>query len=181
MGSNFTKPAGIFGILAVNYLEIEVLEPAGDGADAAGADFSAVNFNDRGDFGAGAGEKNFVGGGQFCRHNFSLDSRYSQLFFSQFDDSVSGDALENILVQGGSMKATGFDQKNVFGAAFGNGTVRIGENGFVGASVFGFGFGQRSIEIDTGGLGKRRNHAGADAQPDGGDGGYSRRDVKIVA
>jgi len=92
----------VFGILAVDDAKIEILKFVGDGADAAGADFYPIDFGNRSDFGAGTGEKNFVGGGQLTGHNFSLEGGYAQLLLGQLDDSVSGDAFQDILIQRGS-------------------------------------------------------------------------------
>ena len=101
--SNGSYPVGVFGVVAMDNTKVDVLQLLGNWTDLAVSHFFLVNFDNRGDSGAGAGEKNFISTGQFCGHDFPLNGGYVQLFAGQFNDGISGDAFQNILIKGGGV------------------------------------------------------------------------------
>lgn len=117
-----------------------------DGARVAGADGSAVDFGDGGDFGGGAGEEAFIGDVQIMPLERFFGAGDLK-FFAELDDHGAGDAFENAIVGGGRGDVAVADDENIVGGALGDVAVVIEHDRLGHAGVGGFDFGENVVQI----------------------------------
>ncbi len=143
----------------------------GDGADDVVGDGAVVDLVDGDDFGAGAGEEEFVGGVEVVTGEVAfLEGDVGGV--EEADDDLAGDADEDAAVFWGGGDDAVFDHEDVVAGAFADVAEVIEHDGFGDAGVVCFPLGHDVIEVvegfDFGGEG-----VGVIADGGGGDDGHT--------
>src|SRR5438067_11018676 len=87
------RPVLVLGVLAPHRAEVELLELLGELADASTAHIAVVDFDDRGDLGAGAAEEQLLACVELRPVDAPLDHGQAQLVTDHPYQQVARDAL----------------------------------------------------------------------------------------
>src|SRR5580704_11037797 len=163
-GTNGREPAMTIGLGAAREREEFVLDALGNGAARTIADFDAVDGTDRGDFGGGAAEENFVGDVEhFARdHGFG---NWNAEVAANGDDGMAGDAGQGGIRERRGDDGAVHDEENIFARTFADVTIRIERDAFDVSVSCGFHANELRVHVVCGGFGHLRQRVGSGTIP----------------
>src|SRR3712207_5825876 len=113
-------PVGVLGPAAAGRLEVQLLQPLGDGADAAGTYGAVVHGDHRGYLEAGAGQEDLVCRVQLCAADVALRGGKIELSGGEVHHRVAGYPLQDVRGDARSYELALSHQKDVGGARLGD-------------------------------------------------------------